>query len=376
MKSIVSMLAVASAVMVLGVRADDLDDLLGDTESDTTETSSASDEAGETVDEDDASAGEEVEDEGVDGEGTRKEPAELFHLLPFCRSLEGAAEVLIPGKTEWKAIEEGKYYPLGSTYRTTRPESRLKIVFGTDSSVELSGVGSFRTRKQKLAERVRVVELVAGTLLVRLPNQMPDGAFSISAPGFVVKNAVGESRYTYSTGVDGDEALIRCVTQKLTVEGPHFLAPALRAANEIKIRTNQDHLATVITGVRGDVLVQLDQGLVANHVFGTGGTKIEPKRLEWKLSPLTSIRIHRAKLSISGKMSVTTMTFDSSGELRNRCAFAEDMVEVNSGELGPTSKKDREDLARRAAEIARTQEAAGKASETRDAEIEDEEDDE
>ena len=55
-------------------------------------------------------------------------------------------------------------------------------------------------------------------------------------------------------------------------------------------------------------------------------------------------------------MAVTVMTFDAAGELRNRCAFTEGRVEVNSGELGPTSKKDREDLAKRAANVTESEE--------------------
>ena len=109
--------------------------------------------------------------------------------------------------------------------------------------------------------------------------------------------------------------------------------------------------------------------------FGTGAITNEPKYLDWKLSPQTAVRIHRANIphSKSGRQAVTVMTFDANGALHNRCAFADNMVEVNSGELGPTSKKEREELAKRAAEIAKQQEAAGKAAETRDAEVTEEE---
>lgn len=391
MKSIVSMIAVAAAVATLGARAED-DDLLADLDnlsedSTPSETSSASAEesdAGESVESDD-SAGEAVDGEAADEEGAgedgaapKKQRPKLFHLLPFCRSLEGQAEILIPGKDEWQPIEEGKYYPLGATYRTTGESTRLKIVFGPESSVSVSGVASFRTRRQELGERSRALELVDGTFSVKLPNQITDGSFSVCAPGFVVTNMVGESIFTYKKTGDGDEAIVRCVTQKLTVVGPHFSAPAMRAANEIKIRTTQDRLMTALYGMRGDIVVRLAQGLVANKDFGTGAITKEAKFLDWKLSPQTAVRIHRANIphSKSGRQAVTVMTFDASGALHNRCAFADNMVEVNSGELGPTSKKEREELARRAAEIAKQQEAAGKAAETRDAEVTEEEDEE
>ena len=76
------------------------------------------------------------------------------------------------------------------------------------------------------------------------------------------------------------------------------------------------------------------------------------------------MRIHRAKPGIGEKMAVTIMTFDASGELKNRCAFTEHTVEVNSGELGPTSKKDREEIAKKAAEATETVTVEAEAKDT------------
>jgi hypothetical protein len=53
-------------------------------------------------------------------------------------------------------------------------------------------------------------------------------------------------------------------------------------------------------------------------------------------------------------MSVTAMTFNEAGEMKNRCAFSERRAEINTGEMGPTSKKDREEIARRAAQATET----------------------
>ena len=378
MKSLIRILAVTAAVVSLGVRADDTDDLLADLDdagsassSDSaSETASAGDDAGEAVSDEE---GEEVSDdaEGAPSKPAGKASAKIFHVLPLCRELEGAAEVQLPGVTEWKPVEEGKYYPLGSTYRTLGVDANLTIEFGPESFVVVKGIGAFATRVQKIGEKTRSVILVSGTITLKLPTNLPDGSFTVAAPGFTVVNAIGESRYTYSKNGDGDEAVIRCVTQTMSVEGPHFKAPSMRAANEIRIRTSQDQLVTALYGSRGDVLLKLDQGLVANKDFGTGETKIEPKVLDWKLSPRTAVRIHRAKPAIGKNMAVTVMTFDSRGQLRNRCAFAENRYEVNSGELGPTSKKEREELAKRAAAAAESLKADVDAAATQEADATD-----
>ncbi len=373
MKSIVSLIATAAAVVSLGVHADEVDDLLDDGGS-TTETTAASSDETEASTEEGGEAAEGEAGEGESADGAAKKPGtKIFHLLPFCREVEGRAEVLIPGSSGWTEIVDGKYYPLGTTYRTVGAESRLQVEFGPECSVSVRGDSSFGTRRQKIEERIRALDLVAGTITVKLPAQMPEGAFSVNAPGFTVKNPVGESRYTYRKTGDGDEAVIRCVTQKLTLVGPHFTAPVMRAANEIRIVTSQDQLTTALHGSRGDFVVRLDQGMIVNKDYATGETKIEPKYLDWKLSPQTVVRIHRSMPRIGSRMAVTVMTFDARGDLHNRCAFTERMVEVNSGELGPTSKKEREELAKRAAEIAKSQEHAGAASETSDADVSEEE---
>jgi hypothetical protein len=49
-------------------------------------------------------------------------------------------------------------------------------------------------------------------------------------------------------------------------------------------------------------------------------------------------------------MAVTVMTFDAAGNLKNRCAFAENRFEVNSGELAPHDKNSQAELEKKAAE--------------------------
>ena len=161
--------------------------------------------------------------------------------------------------------------------------------------------------------------------------------------------------------------MVRCVTKALSVKGPHFDAIAMRAANELRIVTSKDMLFTGLYGSRGDVLVRLDQGRIQIKDYGTGEVKLEDKFLDWKLSPRTAVRIHRAKPAIGEKLAVTVMTFDERGDLKNRCAFTEKTVEVNSGELGPTSKKDREELAKRAASVAEMEAEAVSDSDAEDA---------
>lgn len=279
-------------------------------------------------------AGEANIEEAAPAETARPAAQKLFYLLPICQRLEGAAEVLLPGETAWKAVQEGRVYPLGASYRVLADESRMTLAFGPDTTVRLTGKGSFVTVFSALGDKRREIILGSGQVDVSLPRTFPKGAFTVSSHGFAAKDLAGDSRYTRETAVDGDKVSVRCVTGVLSVEGRHFSVRPMRAAQEFTIRTSQDALATLIYGESGDLTLDLDQGAIRQTDGETGETKVVEKTLEWKLTPKTSVRILRAVPDIGERLAVTVMTFNVNGELVNRCAFTEKCPEVNSGELG------------------------------------------
>ena len=307
----------------------------------------------EDIDADEAAApAEESKGSAVDIGGQihhAKAETRYFFTLPMVRNLEGTAEVLKPETTEWAAAEEGRYYSLGTAFRTVG-DTRLTVQFGRECSVVIRGEASFGTREQGLEEKSRAISLAGGIIAVRLPRNLPEGMFTVNAPGFSVINPAGESIYRYIKTGDGDKATIRCKTGSLAVEGRHFRILSMHAANEVDIQTSEDLLFTGIYGTRGDYKCKLDQGLVKVTDVETGESHINPKYLEWTVSPQTAVRIQRAVPEIGKNMSVSVMTFDAAGNLKNRCAFAENRFEINSGELAPSNKGTQADLVKKAAE--------------------------
>lgn len=385
MNRLVGILAVSAAVTVSGLRAqEEEDDFFADLDADLSapaaeEATDATAAVGEADGDEASGEAAESADEESDDPIIRaanalgdKSKEKYFFILPFCRSLEGRAQVLTPGTNDWAEVKEGRYYPLGTRYRTLGEDTALCIKFGKEVEVVIKGEASFSTRAQALSEPSRTISLVSGTITVKLPRNLPqqNSLFVVTAPGFKAANLAGDSRYTYATAVDGDEVTVRCVTGSMSIDGRHFSIASMRAANEIKIRTSQDQLFSGLYGMRGDIMVKLDQGQVQLKDYETGEMKIEDRFLDWKLSPQTAVRIHRALPSIGERMSVTVMTFDAGGELKNRCAFAERCYQVNSGELGPTSKKDRDAIAKRAAEATEAAEAGSEAAETTEVDAE------
>jgi len=301
-----------------------------------------------------AAAGEgEGVDVGLDIGGqvhhAKSEP-KFFYTLPTIAKLEGTVDVLKPGARDWEPATEGRYYPLGSVFRTVGATTRLTVAFGRECKVLIVGEASFGTRGQGLAEKSRAILLKGGVIVVDLPRNLPEGLFFVDAPGFSVVNPAGKSAYRYVKTGDGDKATIRCVTGSLAIRGLHFNILSMRAANEVCIQTSQDALFTGIYGTRGDYICKLDQGLDKIRDVETGESHTEQKFLEWKISPQTAVRIQRAVPEIGENMAVTVMTFDAAGNLKNRCAFAENRFEVNSGELAPHDKDSQAELEKKAAE--------------------------
>ena len=281
-------------------------------------------------------------------------PDKFFFLLPRCKVLDGVAEVIKPGGTVWEPVEEGKFYPLGSTYRTTTASAHLTIQLGDNSFIDVVGEASFGTGIQTVGAKERTIILKSGQIDLKLPSNLPEGFLTVTAPGFSVINPAGESRYTYEATGDGENASVRCVTGSLALEGRHFKIKLMRAANEIRIRTSQDMLFTGLYGKSGDYVVDLDQGDAIERDFDTGKEKVITKSLAWTLSPQTAVRIHRAVSAADKPMAVTIMTFDASGDLKNRCAFFEGRPELTTGEQAAAAIKEKTEAAKKAVDAAET----------------------
>lgn len=208
-----------------------------------------------------------------------------------------------------------------------------------------------------LGTAARTIVLVRGTINLKLPDNLPEGMFFLTAPGFTIKNPAGVSVITYEDKGDGDEATVLCKTGSLGIEGRHFDIPSMRAADEVRIRTSRDHLFTSLYGTSGNYVVNLDQGMCTRQEFDDDGQQkdiVEKGTLAWHLSPRTQVIINRSVPALGERMSVHTMTFDAAGVMQNERAFSEGRAEVNSGELVAKEKVSGEELAKRAAEVTET----------------------
>ena len=301
-----------------------------------------------------------VSEEIVPVAQTNDAPRRMFTALPLCRRIEGQVFVRKPGK-DWEPAEEGRFYPFGTYYRTEKGGA-LDLAFGPWAIATIADGAAIGTQAQAVGTQTRTIIPVNGKIELKLPDNLPEGMFFVSAPGFTVKNPAGTAIITYEDKGDGDEATILCKTGSLGVEGRHFDIPAMRAADKMRIRTSLDHLFTSLHGETGNYVVNVDQGLCSREELGDDGRVqviVEKGNLAWHLTPHTRVIINRSVPAIGERMSVHTMTFDAAGEKRNERAFTEDRAEVNSGELVVNRKPgEAEELAKKAAEMTETTAAA------------------
>ena len=284
--------------------------------------------------------------------------APSFSTLPFCRLVEPPVEVKKP-KGDWEPAEEGRFYPLGTSYRS-HPGGKLILSFGATSTATIEGEAAFGTRIQPIGDATRTLVLVRGNVSLSLADNLPEGAFFVAAPGFMVRNPAGVSRYSYETTPNGDRVTVRCVTGSLGLGGRHFDIASMHAADEVVITSEHDYLVSILEGTSGDYVVKLDQGVRAGmEVDDSGAMKeaVSKDALDWHLTPKTKVVINRAVPAIGERMSVHTMAFDAAGELQSDRVFCEGRSEVNSGELVVKAASG-EDLSKRAAEAAETTEEA------------------
>jgi len=289
----------------------------------------------------------------------------FFFPLVRCARIEGCGVKVMRPNAEWADAEEGRYYPLGSAFRVeaiAEATVKAEFSFGDKAVLRATNAVEFATEEIEIGAKSRTVLLKGGRFSLDLPRTLPDGMFAVKAPFFACSNLAGESVFDYVRTGDGDEAVVRCVTGSMALEGSHYKIARMGAANQIRIRTTGDNLFTSLRGESGDYTVTLDQGVIPEKNFETGEVKNVDKVLDFSLSPQCAIKIFRRKAAVEGKMIVSMMTFNPAGDILNRCAYAEGRANVNSGELVvpdsiPSEEKKEKDSDAAEAETVETVEA-------------------
>lgn len=262
-----------------------------------------------------------------------KPAAKHFHSLVRLARADANVLVKLPKQQDFKSAVEGKYYPNGSAFRVSGDApATAEFEFGKDAVLKTSGDVEFGTREVEYGAQTRTVTLARGNITVSLPLTLPTGMFSVAYPGFTVKDMAGESRHELVPSGDGCEVVVHVITGMLALDGAHYTVARMSAADKVRIRSTGDALFTSLRGEAGDYKVSLAKGDTIYRDPITGAVSNQVNHLDYSLTPQCAIKIFRKRSQVGGRMVVSVMTFDASGDMRNRYTFAEGAANVNFGE--------------------------------------------
>lgn len=226
---------------------------------------------------------------------TAKPAAKHFHALVRFVRANAEVSVKLPRQQEFKPAVEGKFYPNGSTFRTT---DGAEFEFGKDAVLKAKGEVEFSTRETAFGAQPRTVVLIRGAISVSLPRTLPTGLFSVAYPNFTAKDMAGESSHELVPSGDGDEAVVHVITGMLALEGPHYTVARMSAADRVRIRTTGESLFTSMRGEAGDCKVTLDQGVTTYRDPISGDVSNQVRRLDFNLTPQCAIKIFRKRSQV------------------------------------------------------------------------------
>ena len=285
----------------------------------------------------DESAGAAAEQSGPSLPGLR--PAREFYIGSIrCTMASGTVLVRKPGEKEWVAVEAGRHYRLGSSFRCETKEknprvSSAEFALGEEPRIVISNNTEFATAPATIDDPKRMISLVEGRLCARFPPISTNDTFKLATGGFSCKNITGEAWFDTKRQPDGERTTVRVASGTLTLDGLHFSVPEMKASNQFTIRTLEDGPFTSIRGEGGIFKIRISQGVERLLDTSTGEMKDEPRFLDFEMSPRAVVKIHRNRIPETERFIVCTMTFDAAGNLKNRCAFADEKWNINTGEM-------------------------------------------
>ena len=232
---------------------------------------------------------------------------ELFQLT----GCKGICQVRKPGDIEFQTAVKGKAYPFGTSVRTQK-DGMATIQLSADDTLTLdSGTEIVPLLEKEGGEARRVVELDAGKLTVFTTSEGAAG-LSVKTPVADCTEMHGRSDIALAAPSQKLDAYILSAQAasggSVTISGPQFKVPGLKAGYSVKIATASDRSLTRILNTLGDYPVLIDNG-GAEPVSISTSTK-------------STIRIWREKAPIGGREIVSVFATGPDGKGRERFAFA------------------------------------------------------
>jgi hypothetical protein len=231
--------------------------------------------------------------------------AQSFDPLFRVVNIKGACQIKRPDAAAFEPALNGKAYPFGTTVRTML-DGEATVLFSNDDGVLLRA-DSVATVLAATNEESRIVRLANGRLLTAVREGLAERAVVIETPVAECDAIANHSDVAMTREKDGLTLTIATANGGLSVHGPQFTIPRLKAGCAVRIASTPDRGLTRITNTSGDYKIEMDHGADAPVPVDT--------------TPNCTVRIWREHAPVTGKLVVSVLAVGADGKGRESFAY-------------------------------------------------------
>lgn len=228
----------------------------------------------------------------------------LFRVV----DIVGPCQVRKPGETAFENATRGRAYPYGTVVRTPK-KSSLTVVLSTEDTIQVGPETVVTPAHSATGGVGKALLLEAGKLIAFTSVDNPPDALTVETPVAQCSGLSGRCEIVLMPAPDA--FILTAVASSggaMSLSGPQFTLPKLRAGYSVRIMTTRDQSLTRILNTLGDYTVLIDKGT----------SQPEPIQTTTR----ATIRIWREHAPIGGRPIVSVVATGADGKGRECFAFA------------------------------------------------------
>jgi hypothetical protein len=227
----------------------------------------------------------------------------LFRVV----DIKGDCQIRKPGAAQFEPVLRNKAYPYGTTVQTLR-ESAATVQLSSEDAVRLDAE-TIATPTQTATGNVAVaIHFEAGKLVSNISAGMPADLLAIESVVARCNGLTGRGELTLSRPRDAFVlSAVATAGGTMTLSGPQFVVPTLKAGYGVRITTTRDRSLTRIVNTLGDYAILVDKGA---------------EQVSIDTSTRSTIRIWREAAPVGGRLIVSVFATGPDGKGKESFAFA------------------------------------------------------
>lgn len=201
-------------------------------------------------------------------------------------------------------VKLNRAYPLKTLF-STGPDSLVELRLSDRISLRILARSRVLIDEAPELPRARRIRLLAGSIEVNTPEDLKDlEAMGVDCYEISARQMCGRTAFEVKSATSVDSTiLVRGITGRCKIIGPHYVVPSIRAANQLQVAHALNHSYTRLESLAGDYAVELANGTAEPTAF--------------PLSPKAMVKMWRKNNQTTGHIAVTVLTIQPSGRIKN-----------------------------------------------------------